>query len=61
MNLNNIPQPEVKELPFYFGWSEWDKWTQEQDTGFLSLEPVEQEVMRAKLSERSAFRAEVVL
>jgi len=61
MNLNNIPQPEAVELRGDFAWFLWDCAVQEQDTGFLSLEPDEQEVMRAKLSERSAFRAEVVL
>lgn len=61
MNLNNIPQPDARELPADLGWQLWDMAVQEQDTGFLSLEPDEQEVMRAKLSERSAFRAEVVL
>jgi hypothetical protein len=61
MNLHNIPQPEAVELRGDFAWFLWDCAVQEQDTGFLSLEPVEQEVMRAKLSERSAYRAEVVL
>lgn len=61
MNYALLPQPEARELPADLGWQPWDMAVQEQDTGFLSLEPVEQEVMRAKLSERSAFRAEVVL
>ena len=61
MNYALLPQPEAVELRGEFAWFLWDCAVQEQDTGFLSLEPVEQEVMRAKLSERSAFRAEVVL
>lgn len=58
MNYQDIPQPEVRESNSEFSWFEWDRAKQEQDTGFLSLEPMQQDVMRSKLSERSAYRAE---
>ena len=47
--------PQGVELPFDAGWAEWDKWVQEQDSGFMSLEPI-----KPLVSERSVMRAEVV-
>lgn len=49
----DLPLPEVKELPFDAGWAEWDKAKQEQDSGFMSLEPI-----KPAVSERSVMRAE---
>lgn len=55
MNYLDLPLPEVKELPFDSGWALWDKAKQEQDSGFMSLEPI-----KPLVSERSVMRAEVV-
>lgn len=60
MNYAHIPQPEATELFGDSAWSLWDAAVQEQDTGFLSLEPSEQEIVRARLSPRSAYRSEAV-
>lgn len=62
MNLHLIPQPEVLELPFDQGWLAWDSATRELDAQPIerfSLVPTDREVLRSKLSERSAFRREV--
>jgi hypothetical protein len=55
MNYANLPLPEVRELPFDLGWAEWDKAKEQQDSGFMSLEPI-----KPVQSERSVLRAEVV-
>lgn len=44
---------EAVELPFDAGWALWDKAKQEQDSGFMSLEPI-----KPAVSERSVMRAE---
>lgn len=54
MNYLDLPLPEAKELPFDAGWALWDKWVQEQDSGYMSLEPI-----KPAVSERSVMRAEV--
>lgn len=53
MNYLDLPLPEAKELPFDAGWALWDKAKQEQDSGFMSLEPI-----KPAVSERSVMRAE---
>lgn len=45
--------PQAVELPFDAGWALWDKAKQEQDSGYMSLEPIQPAV-----SERSLMRAE---
>lgn len=57
MTHQDIPQPEVRELPFDYGWARWDEAKQEQDAGFFKLQPVDQKPVN--LSERSAYRAGV--
>lgn len=56
--MNMIPQPETKELSGDSAWLAWDEAVQEQDTGFMSLEPVEQDKIRE--TQRSSFRKEFV-
>lgn len=50
---SDLPLPEVRELPFDSGWAEWDKAKEQQDSGYMSLEPI-----KPAVSERSALRAE---
>lgn len=53
MNIHQIPQPQVDELQGDEAWQAWDKAVLEQDTGFMSLEPI-----KPAVSERSVMRAE---
>lgn len=53
MTYLDLPLPEAVELPFDAGWALWDKAKQEQDSGYMSLEPI-----KPAVSERSVMRAE---
>ncbi len=59
MNYAYLPIPEARELPLDLGWQMWDEAKLDQDTGFLGLEPIEQDKVRETL--RSSFRREVML
>ena len=56
--MNFIPLPDARELPLDLGWQMWDEAKLDQDTGFLGLEPIEQDKVRETL--RSSFRREVM-
>lgn len=57
MTNQDLPKPEAVELHGEFAWLEWDRAVQEQDSGYLSLAPIKDEL--SNLSHRREFRAEV--